>query len=329
MIGQWVRRLAWRPFEMACRRTPLVPFRAAVIQVNKSVRLIRIENAITRAISRFGGGYDYSVSYLIEDSLLVDTGFPWARCSLRQTLLDTGAYATLSAVINTHYHEDHTGNNDLLRELCDAPIYAHPSAITEIRYPPELPWYRSFMFGPISPSFVQPVPEHLSTRNHTFEVHHLPGHSCDHIGLFEPEQRWLFSGDLYIAPDLDSQLRDVDGTAWIQSLEHALALSPHCLFDAHGLVVMGEDEVRALLGRKLTFLRELREAVLSVAGQACSVSDVTRAVFQDKGVVNSLSFSDGWLSLLTCSDFSRSNLVRSFLTDVAGEKTRSEGSLWA
>src|SRR3954447_15372606 len=105
MLGRWTRQLLWRPFELACRRIPLVPLRSTVTRINAHVELIRIENGITRAITRLGGGYDYSVCYLIDGSLLIDTGFPWARRSLRSTLIDLGADSTIGTVINTHYHE--------------------------------------------------------------------------------------------------------------------------------------------------------------------------------------------------------------------------------
>jgi glyoxylase-like metal-dependent hydrolase (beta-lactamase superfamily II) len=284
-----------------------------VTALNPNVRLIRIDNSVTRAVTRLGGGYDYSVSYLVDGSLLVDTGFPWARRSLRSTLLNLEVDQTLTTVINTHYHEDHVGNNDLIGELCDATIYAHVLAVSDIRHPSELPWYRRFMFGPLVPSPVQSVPDCIETEHCRFTVHHLPGHSRDHICLFEPERGWLFSGDLYVAADLDSQLSDVNGPAWIRSLEQALELRPRTMFDAHGTIVEGESSVRELLQRKREFLLSLQAAIDKAAAGTDTIQEITRTVFGRKGIVNSLSFSDGWLSLLTCSDFSRSNLVRSFL----------------
>jgi len=46
-----------------------------------------------------------------------------------------------------------------------------------------------------------------------------PGHCPGHICLFEPEKKWVVSGDLYIAAYLDSQLRDAADRKWIASLE--------------------------------------------------------------------------------------------------------------
>jgi glyoxylase-like metal-dependent hydrolase (beta-lactamase superfamily II) len=312
MLARWLRYLLWRPFELGCRRVPLVPLRATVTEPAEGVRCIRIDNVVTRALSQMAG-YDYSVCYLVDDSLLIDTGFPWARRCLKQTLQSLGADRTIRQVVNTHYHEDHIGNNDLLIEMTAAEILAHPLALPEIRFPVEAAWYRRFLFGPVPVVEVRPVPDRLCTSRFTFQVYHLPGHCPGHICLFEAEQRWLFSGDLYIAADLDSQLTDADGPAWIASLEKAITLRPRCLFDAHGAVLTDEQAVRELLTRKHAFLVELRERIFAAAQQAQTIQEITHKVFDRRDWVNRLSFSDGWLSLLTGSDFSRGNLIKSFL----------------
>src|SRR5262249_54975300 len=150
-------------------------------------------------------------------------------------------------------------------------------------------------------------------RRFELEVPLRRGHSPGHIWLFEPRRRWLFSGDLYIAADLDSQLSDANGPEWIESLNKAIALAPACLFDAHGVVLTGEKEVMELLVRKRDFLVELERRILAAAQKADSIREITRRVSDRRDLVDRFSFSDGWLSLLTGSDFSRGNLVKSFL----------------
>jgi glyoxylase-like metal-dependent hydrolase (beta-lactamase superfamily II) len=302
-----------------CRAHPLVPFNATVTYPVDGIACIRIDNFVTRGLSRFSGGYDYAVCYLIDGSLLVDTGFGWARRRLRQTLLDMGADRTIATVVNTHYHEDHTGNNDLLAEMTGARIMAHRAAIPEIRFPAQAAWYRNFLFGPTRTVDVEPVGDAVETGRFRFEVHHMPGHCPGHVCLFEPERGWLFSGDLYVAADLDSQLADADGPAWIASLERAIELRPACLFDAHGTIVTDAASVDALLRRKLEFLVTLRDRVRAAASGPGTIQALTRAVFDRRDLVDYLSLSDGWMSLITGSDFSRGNLIRSFLREETRE----------
>jgi glyoxylase-like metal-dependent hydrolase (beta-lactamase superfamily II) len=207
---KWLRFLLWQPFALTCRRFPLWPFRASVTRPVEHVTCIRIDNLFTRLLSRLGGGYDYAVCYLVDGSLLIDTGFPWARRCLKKTLTKLGADRNITTVVNTHYHEDHTGNNDLLAELCDARVLAHAEAVPEIRFPAQLPWYRSFLFGPARIAEVEPIGAEVVTEHLRLEVIDTPGHCPGHICLFEPHKKWLFTGDLYVAAELDSQLRDAE-----------------------------------------------------------------------------------------------------------------------
>jgi glyoxylase-like metal-dependent hydrolase (beta-lactamase superfamily II) len=290
------------------------------------VTCIRISNAITRLLSRLGGGYEYAVTFLVDESLLIDTGFPWARRCLEKTLKDLGADRTIEYVVNTHYHEDHTGNNDLLFAMTGARIFAHADAVPEIRFPPELPWFRNFLFGPGRPVEVEPIPPQIQTKRFRFEVQDMPGHCPGHVCLFEIERRWLFSGDLYVAADLDSQLSDADGPARIDSLRKAIELRPACLFDAHGTVLLDEASTTALLTRKLDFLVTIQKRVIDAAINATTLREITRKVFDRRDLVDHLSIGEGWLSLLTASHFSRSNFVKTFLRGAAIRPGQSENA---
>jgi glyoxylase-like metal-dependent hydrolase (beta-lactamase superfamily II) len=292
---------------------PLWPFHAQVTVPMAGVTCIRIDNAVTRALSKLAGGYNYAVCYLVDETLLVDTGFPWSRRCLKQTLKALGADCSITHVVNTHYHEDHTGNNDLLSELTGATILAHRLAVPEIRFPPNLPWYRSFLFGPAATVEVSTLNSEVSTPHHRFEVLETPGHCPGHICLFEPNERWLFGGDLYIAADLDTQLCDADGPLWIESLRLVLERRPAWLFDAHGVVVQGEAEVAALLERKLAFLETIQQRVVAAATSAQSIAELTRKVFDQRDLKHFLSQGEGWMSVITASDFSRCHVVKSFL----------------
>jgi len=57
-----------------------------------------------------------------------------------------------------------------------------------------------------------------------------------------------------------------------------------------------------------------------------SIREITRRVFNRQDLVDGFSFSDGWLSLLTGSDFSRGNLVKSFFRAGCIKKAEDEHS---
>ena len=315
MLGKWIRFLLWQPFAVFCRRFPLWSFRAEVTEPVDGVRCIRIDNLLTRALSRFSGGYDYAVLFLVDGTLLIDTGFPWARRRLKKLLSELDARESIDTVVNTHYHEDHTGNNDLIADECGAKIYAHAIAVPEIKFPEDMRWYRSFLFGPPPVSNVEPIGQSIRTPNYRFEPLETPGHCPGHICLWEPTQRWLFSGDLYVAADLDAQLQDAAGPDWIESLKKAIDLRPAAMFDAHGTVFLGEEDVRLHLERKLAFLIAIGDRVAKYATEGTPIQQLTAKVFDRSELVDWLSFSDGWLSLITGSDFSRAHIVKSFLRD--------------
>ncbi|MCH7729643.1 MAG: MBL fold metallo-hydrolase [Planctomycetes bacterium] len=188
----------------------------------------------------------------------------------------------------------------------------------------DLPWYRSFLFGPSQITEVAPIGSAVATEHLRFEIIETPGHCPGHICLFEPNKKWLFSGDLYVAAELDSQLRDADGPQWIESLEAALKLKPEWMFDAHGSIFSGEDAVEQQLQRKLDFLIAIRDRVNQHATHAQTIRQLTCKVFDRRDLVNWLSFGDGWLSLITGSDFSRGNIVKSFLRKTSHRESVSE-----
>jgi glyoxylase-like metal-dependent hydrolase (beta-lactamase superfamily II) len=135
-----------------------------------------------------------------------------------------------------------------------------------------------------------------------------------------PEQGWLFSGDLFVAPDLNTQLPDVDGPDWIQSLNQMLTLPVTSLFDAHGTILHGADNVRRLLQQKCDFLRGIENRVREHLEASTSIEDLTNRVFRSNSLAERLALGDGWLSVLTSADFSRHHLVASFARPMLRER---------
>ena len=78
-------------------------------------------------------------------------------------------------------------------------------------------------------------------------------------------------------------------------------------------VVEGEREVHRVLHDKLRFLEDLEKRVVRELTCPKPLEEIVKNVFDDRNITNLISLNDGWLSLLTDSDFSRSNLVLSFV----------------
>lgn len=317
---RWLIRYLWRPFETLARRTPLWPLKTRLEEPIPGVICIRIDNAMIRALSKIAGGYDYSVCYIINGSVMIDTGFPWAARELRRILVAEGWNRSLRAVINTHYHEDHVGNNDVVKDVCAVPCLGSAITASAIRLPTSLPWYRRFLFGPLRATEIDIVPDRMVVEGMEIQFIDMPGHCPGHLSVFVPETGWLFSGDLFIAPDLDTQLPDVDGPDWVRSLEAAIALPVTTLFDAHGAIFRGPAEVRAALQEKLDFLRSIESRVRQHLPSSSSVEDLSSRVFTSHSLGERLALGDGWLSVLTGSNFSRQHLVESFARPLLQEQ---------
>ncbi|MBI5576293.1 MAG: MBL fold metallo-hydrolase, partial [Deltaproteobacteria bacterium] len=166
-----------------------------------------VEGGVVRFVMarRLLGKKLYRSACFLVDGLLVDTGI----FHLRKSFLKSLSGRSVFAIVNTHSHEDHIGANALLQERRGVPVYAHDKALRVISDPRKLrllPYQRLF-FGEPSPSAGKPVGNTFSTEHCRFRVIHSPGHSPDHIVLFEENRGWLFSGDAFIGGQ-DRVLRD-------------------------------------------------------------------------------------------------------------------------
>lgn len=248
-----------------------------------------------------GRCFYWTTAYLV-DGLLVDSG-----CAHSARELD-GALASepIQYIVNTHSHEDHIGANGLLgctREGLE--IFAHPSALPVLAGPREkqpLQLYRRVLWGWPEASIGGPLQEGavIETKQHAFQVIYTPGHSQDHVCLYEPEQGWLFSGDLFVGGQ-DRVLRSgCDIWGIIASLKKIASLSLRWLFPGSARVRQGPaDELKS----KIAYLEGLGERVLELHQEGRSVGEIVRAVCG--GPMR--------IELFTLGHYSRRHLVLSYL----------------
>lgn len=205
-------------------------------------------------------------SYLIlgERSLLIDTGFRWDSCreACERQLAELGADRDRMDIFATHLHSDHVGlAPDLIRPGCriligeiDGPRVAD--------YMDGAHW-RALYTQYVRDGFTREETEHLFASNpaqtaapavwrqyrylrdgeelryggHCLRCIWTPGHTPGHLCLYEPEARWLFTGDhvlFHISPNICrwENMPDALGS-YLESLRRVRDLPVSLLLPAH------------------------------------------------------------------------------------------------
>lgn len=194
--------------------------------------------AIRMARGFLGRPVYWAAAYWI-DGLLIDTG-PTCTASELTRLLRS---VPVDTIVLTHSHEDQIGGlAALLEQRPEAKVYASERALPIIADPRrlQLQMYRRLVWGtPASVDSVcslDEVENRIETGAYSFRVVETPGHSRDHISLFEPEHRWLFSGDTYIGGEDKAWTPESDMFGVISSLRTLATLHPERLFPGSGPV---------------------------------------------------------------------------------------------
>ncbi len=252
---------------------------------------------IKLARSLLGRPFYFTTAYWV-DGLLIDTGCAHTQEELLAAVEDL----RIDRVVNTHSHEDHIGANGALQAQRGVEILAHAEALPILANPHllHLQLYRRIFWGYPAPSVAQPVGEVVETAHHCFQVIHTPGHSPDHVCLYEAEKGWLFTGDAYIG-GRDRALRaDYDIYAIIDSLKKLAKLETSRLFPASGTV---RDDPRQEIALKIEYLEETGKRVRELHRKGLSLSQIRKQVFGRELPI----------AYVTLGHFSGRNLVRSYL----------------
>lgn len=248
-----------------------------------------------------GRGRYWTSAYMV-DGLMVDTGCAYTANDLLRALDGI----PLAHIFNTHSHEDHIGaNGPLQRERSTLDILAHPLALPILARPREmqpLHPYRRLYWGWPEPSSGKPASHHetIETEHHRFRVIHTPGHSPDHLCLYEPDRGWLFTGDLFVGGRERALRADYDIWQIIDSLKNVAGLPLNWIFPGSARV---RENPKEDLDSKISYLEGFGGRVLELHEKGLGVNSIVRALCGKPMPVE-------WITL---GHFSRRNLVLSYL----------------
>jgi glyoxylase-like metal-dependent hydrolase (beta-lactamase superfamily II) len=263
------------------------------------------------ARSFLGRGFYFTAAYWV-DGMMVDTGCAY---TVQELLASLKGYQ-VDYIVNTHSHEDHIAGNAALQNIYGSDVVAHPLALPVLANPrgkQSLGLYQKVLWGYPDPSNGKAIGEFMQTRNHRFTVIHTPGHSPDHICLYEPKEGWLFSGDLFVGGQNRALRSDYNIWLTIASLEKVAALDISILFPGSGNIRKNpKNEIIS----KVEYLKELGERILSHYRQGLRYSQIQRKVLGPEIAI----------TYFTLSHFSGANLIRSFIEDQPHMNDTKEGA---
>ena len=259
-----------------------------------------VEDGVFRFVMsrRFFGKDLYRSACYLADDLLVDSGISHRKKDFVKSL----SGFPVASIVNTHAHEDHIGANAVLQETRRIPVYAHEAALPTLLDPKKLSLlpYQRFFFGEPSPSVGQPVGDIVLTERHEFQVLHSPGHSQDHIVLFEKSRGWVFSGDAFIGGQDRVFRESYDIFGITSTLGMLSALEAEIMFTGMGNVLRKPSRK---IRRKLSYFEEISDKIETLHREGIGASEIAKRLFP----------GDITVRLVTSGDFSSAHLVRSIM----------------
>jgi len=252
-----------------------------------------------------GRGRYWTTCYWI-DGLLIDTGCAHTARELTHALGDRPVHT----VLNTHSHEDHIGANGLMqRHQPELVIHAHPLALPVMADPRRtqpLHPYRRLFWGWPQACQAQPLLDGklIEIADFRYRVIYTPGHSSDHVCLFEEKRGWLFSGDLFVGGRDRALRQGADVWGIIASLQRVWDLPVTVLYPGSARVRENPCEEIHL---KIVYYQDLGEKIIEYHHKGWSVDAIVRAVCG----------GPMWIETLTLGHFSRKWLVSSYLNHLA------------
>ncbi len=276
--------------------------------------MIRSESFKYQNIQYFKYGYNpigkpflfVYVYYL--DGLLVDTGQPKARKTILRSLGDL----KVDQIFLTHHHEDHTGNAPSLSKKFGCPVYAPSKCCELMKSPPSLSFAQQMVWGNRPPNNdIISKDGRIETPNYKLKQIPIPGHAEDMVALYDQENGWLFSSDLFVNSYIGYFLKSESVTQQIDSIKRILSLDFEILFCSHNPRI---KDGREKLTQKLHYMEDFYDKVVTEHKKG----------LEAKQVFKSLQLKEhGFTYLLSHGELSKLNMVKSAIRDYQNSLKRS------
>lgn len=214
----------------------------------------------------------------VVDGLMIDTGPRHLGPKTIPFLQDI----PIQQVALTHLHEDHVGLSSWLSKSKGAEVLIHREAVTVAAKGSPLAWHRRLSWGNYTPFAAKPLPDRIEREHHTFEVIPTPGHTDDHVVLYERQKGWLFTGDLFVNTRPVQWDPAESAELYFESLERVMALDFDTVFCGHAGII--REKGKEAMNKKLQYLLELRDKVLDLFNRGYSLRQIDRTLFPHKPV---------------------------------------------
>lgn len=212
------------------------------------------------------------------DCVLIDSGASKAFGKRAMKILAQEGLKVHS-LINTHFHGDHSGGNQVIQEATNCNIYATMLEKVFLENPILSPYgiYSAYPIAPLKNKFLMSEPstvteviddDRLVIMSEEFKIINLAGHTLGQIGIITPDEV-LFVGDAIISDkniEKFSFLYTANLAYHLDSLEKlrgtnypSVVLSHGGLIeDWQGAISLNEEQIKVIINIILGFVKEAK-----------------------------------------------------------------------